>query len=329
MPELAFFTRVLDDAPAPERYRLAIEQIQAAERLGYDSAWVAQHHFNGNEGGLPAPLVLLASAAAQTSTIRLGTGIITLGMENAVRVAEDAAVLDALSGERIELGFGSGGTPTSFPAFGLDFEERHRAFDENFETLRHALRGERFGASDNLLYPPAPSLADRLWFATFSAPLAVRAGHAGLGLQLSRSQPRPADNPDATLSELQHPIVDAYEAALPAGAPRRVSIARSVFISDDHEAARELAERRYRVAPLARYQLGDEVDTLGRDDLLRKLDVHVGDVESVAASLAADSVLQRATQLSFQVHSVDPEHALILRSLELLITEVAPRLGWR
>ncbi|WP_030148738.1 putative FMN-dependent luciferase-like monooxygenase [Mycetocola saprophilus] len=329
MPELAFFTRVLDDVTASERYRLAIEQIKWAESLGFDSAWVAQHHFHRDEGGLPSPLVLLAAAAAQTSRIRLGTGIITLGLENAVRTAEDAAVLDAISGERLELGFGSGGTPGSFPAFGLEFEDRHRAFDDNFQTLRSALRGERFGATDNLLYPAAPTLAERLWFATFTPPLAERAGREGLGLQLSRSQPRTAENPEATLADLQHPIIDAYEAALPAGARRRVSVARSVFVADDGEAARALAERRYREAPLARFVLGDQVDTLERDDLLRKLDVHVGDVDTVVASLGADSVLDRATQLSFQVHSVDPEHPLILRSLELLIGEVAPRLGWR
>ncbi|MGP4882897.1 LLM class flavin-dependent oxidoreductase, partial [Klebsiella pneumoniae] len=85
-----------------------------AERLGFDSAWIAQHHFHEQEGGLPSPLVFLAHVAAQTDRIRLGTAIITLPMENPLRVAEDAAVLDLLTDGRLEVGFGSGGTPTSF-----------------------------------------------------------------------------------------------------------------------------------------------------------------------------------------------------------------------
>ena len=117
---LGFFTRILDDAPAATRYGNAIEQIQLAVRVGFDSAWVAQHHFHRDEGGLPSPLVFLSHVAARTRRIRLGTGIITLPLENALRVAEDAAVLDLLSHGRLEVGVGSGGTPTSFTAFGLD-----------------------------------------------------------------------------------------------------------------------------------------------------------------------------------------------------------------
>ncbi len=82
MPKrLGFFTRLLDQGSAQTRYRLAAEQIRHAERLGFDSAWIAQHHFHEQEGGLPSPLVFLAHVAAQTDRIRLGTAIITLPME--------------------------------------------------------------------------------------------------------------------------------------------------------------------------------------------------------------------------------------------------------
>jgi alkanesulfonate monooxygenase SsuD/methylene tetrahydromethanopterin reductase-like flavin-dependent oxidoreductase (luciferase family) len=84
---LGFFTRLLDEASAAERYRLATQQIVHAERCGFDSAWIAQHHFHEGEGGLPAPFVFLAQAAVQTSRIRLGTGIVTLPLELPVRVA--------------------------------------------------------------------------------------------------------------------------------------------------------------------------------------------------------------------------------------------------
>src|SRR5262247_4758626 len=106
---LGFFTRLLDQAAPAERYRLATAQIVHAERCGFDSAWVAQHHFHEDEGGLPAPFVFLAQAAVQTSRIRLGTGIVTLPLELPVRVAEDAAVTDLLSGGRLEVGVGPGG----------------------------------------------------------------------------------------------------------------------------------------------------------------------------------------------------------------------------
>src|SRR5919204_4864088 len=111
---LGFFTRLLDQVSPAERYRLATAQIVHAERAGFDSAWIAQHHFHEDEGGLPAPFVFLAQAAVRTSRIRLGTGIVTLPLELPIRVAEDAAVLDLMSGGRLEVGIGPGGHPSPF-----------------------------------------------------------------------------------------------------------------------------------------------------------------------------------------------------------------------
>src|SRR5437773_5439775 len=101
---LGFFTRLLDQADPAERYRLATAQIIHAERFGFDSAWIAQHHFHEDEGGLPAPFVFLAQVAAQTSRIRLGTAIVTLPLELPIRAAEDSAVLDLMCGGRLEVG---------------------------------------------------------------------------------------------------------------------------------------------------------------------------------------------------------------------------------
>ncbi len=154
MPKrLGFFTRLLDQGSAQTRYRLAAEQIRHAERLGFDSAWIAQHHFHEQEGGLPSPLVFLAHVAAQTDRIRLGTAIITLPMENPLRVAEDAAVLDLLTDGRLEVGFGSGGTPTSFLPFGLTSEQRGAAFADHLHLIHSAWRGDTLSHPDNRLYP--------------------------------------------------------------------------------------------------------------------------------------------------------------------------------
>ncbi|RAF51864.1 putative FMN-dependent luciferase-like monooxygenase, partial [Burkholderia multivorans] len=109
-------------------------------------AWVTPHHSSAAEGGLPSPLVFLSHAAARTSRIRLGTAIITLPMENGVRVAEDAAAADALSGGRLEIGLGPGGNPKSFPAFGTTFDDRRTVFADNLAALRTLFAGDALAA---------------------------------------------------------------------------------------------------------------------------------------------------------------------------------------
>ncbi|KGT94090.1 luciferase [Erwinia typographi] len=323
---IGFFTRLLDKAPAKERYRLATEQIQHAERLGFDSAWIAQHHFHEDEGGLPSPLLFLAHVAAHTQRIRLGTAIITLPMENALRVAEDAAVLDLLADGRLEVGLGSGGTPDSFLPFGLTFAERGHAFADNLHTLVSAWRGDSLGHPDNHLYPAAPRLADRLWIATFSVEGAVRAAKSGHGLMLSRTQPRPTGRPELPLDVLQNPLIDAYLEALPSGIAPRILASRTAFVADSHHYARDVAGPGIR-AQASQYQaLGHLLRGDSFDALLAQFDAHVGDVAHVQASLLQDSTLQRVTDISFQVHSVTPSHADTLRSIELIAQHIAPQL---
>ncbi|GAA5092956.1 putative FMN-dependent luciferase-like monooxygenase [Microbacterium yannicii] len=337
---LAFFTRLLDaatpgpidDAPAAERYRLATDQIRHAERFGIGRAWVAQHHFRAAEGGLPAPFVFLAHVAAATTEIRLGTGVVTLPLEDPVRVAEDAVVADLLSGGRIDLGLGSGGTPSSFIPFGQDVAAKAAVYDEKLAVLIDALAGREIGGG-NTLYPDASStrssrLADRIWQATFSAGGGARAGVHGHGLLLSRTQPRPADAPGATLADLQHPIIDRYLDTLPAGVAPRITASRTVFVADDRADALRFAEAGLRRAAEGFRRSGQLIpgDTL--DELIAATDTHLGTPEEVAASLATDTTLARATEVAFQVHSVDAPHDHVLRSIELFATEVAPALGW-
>ncbi|MNK77354.1 Alkanal monooxygenase alpha chain [compost metagenome] len=330
---LGFFSRLLDDAPAAERYRLVTAQIAHAEAFGFDSAWVAQHHFHEHEGGLPSPFVFLAHVASRTRRIRLGTGIVTLPLENAVRTAEDAIVLDLLSGGRLEVGVGTGGTPASFAAFGLDSDDRAALFERQLATVRDAWAGRPLPGGDTL-YPAGAQLLGRLWQATFSVSGGTRAGTAGDGLMLSRTQPRTVQAPDASLADLQDPIIDAYLAALPPGRTPRIVGSRSVFVADTRKEALRLAEtglRRAVVQAAATGQIG-LADRVRADAPLEQLiaayDVHVGAPDDVIASLRADRTLARVTDLVCQVHSVDPPHAAILRSIELTATVVAPALGW-
>jgi putative FMN-dependent luciferase-like monooxygenase len=325
---LAFFTRLLDAAPPAERYRLAAEQIAHAEQFGYDAAWVAQHHFHEHEGGLPSPFVFLGHLAALTSRIRLGTGIITLPLELPVRVAEDAIVLDVISGGRLELGVGNGGNPTAFAGFELDNERRAELFVHHLGRLRAALAGEPMPGGDTL-YPQQHDLAQRIWQATFSVTGGARAGLAGDGLMLSRTQPRPAATPHATLADLQDPIIDAYLAALPPGRAPRIVGSRSVFVAETRTEALRLADIGLRNAVRRFIDKGHRVfgDTLA--DLIAAFDVHVGTPAEVIASLRGDKTLARVTDLAVQVHSIDPPHPWILRSIELVAQEVAPAFGWR
>ncbi len=325
--QLAFFTRVLDEAPPAERYRLAADQIRHAERFGIGRAWVAQHHFHEAEGGLPAPLVFLAHLAASTSEIRLATGVVTLTLEDPVRVAEDAIVADLLSGGRIDLGLGSGGTPSSFLPFGVDVADKAEVYERKLGVLLAGLTGGEVGGKSRL-YPAPGTLADRIWQATFSVSGGTRAGIHGHGLMLSRTQPRPASHPTATLAEIQDPIIDAYLEALPTGALPRVTASRTVFVADSREEARRYAEAGLRSAVVAMRRSGHTVADDSLDELIRTLDTHVGTVDDVVESLAADPTLDRSQEIAFQVHSVDAPHELILRSIELFATEVAPTLGW-
>lgn len=324
---IGFFSRLLDQAPAPERYRLGVEQIIHAEALGYHSAWIAQHHFNEDEGGMPSPFPFLAHVAAKTSRIRLGTGVVCLTMEDPVRVAEDAVVTDALSGGRLEIGFGSGGTPTSYAAFGVSFEDRHATYTQKLATLRDVWAGQSL-PGNNHLYPAAGDLRRRNWQATFSVPGGEQAGRDADGLLLSRTQPRPKDRPGAALHDLQLPIVEAYLANLPAGQAPRILASRSVFVADSRAEARRFADIGLRRIADKFKAAGHIVEGDTLDDLIRAFDTHLGTPDEVAESLTADRTLHHATDVAVQVHSVDPPHAFILRSIDLFATRVAPALGW-
>ena len=324
---LGFFTRLLDQTDAAERYRLATAQIAHAERFGFDSAWIAQHHFHEAEGGLPAPFVFLAHVAANTKRLRLGTGIVTLPLELPIRVAEDAVVTDLMSGGRLEVGVGPGGNLTAFTAFGFDSSDRHKLMERNLELMRTAWSGGELPGGDRL-YPQSPGLADRIWQATFSVAGARRAGQAGDGLMLSRTQPRPPEAPNASLADIQNPMIDAYLEALPKGREPRILASRTVFVADDRKEAMQLAEIG---AERMRHRLTNAGNRDARElvgDLIAAFDIHVGTPDEVTESLQADETLARATDLTVQSHSIDPPHPYILRSIELVAEKVAPALGW-
>lgn len=162
---LGYLTHVTGDDPV-RAYRETVELAVQAEELGYDSFWVAQHHDGHLGGRLPSPLVLLAAAAERTRLIRLGTSAVALPLEDPRRLAEDAAVLDALSGGRLELGIGVGADPTASQRFGRHHDDR---------------RADTLAILDVLLELLPTALAEqRTWWATASS--ADAAADRGLGI---------------------------------------------------------------------------------------------------------------------------------------------------
>lgn len=331
MPRIGFFTRLLDDGTPAQRYRLALEQIQQAERHGFATAWIAQHHFNADEGGLPTPWPLLGAAAQATERIRLGTAVVTLPHENAVRTAEDAAVVDILSGGRFEFGIAPGASAENLDALGYTNTNARELFNEKLPVLRAALAGKPLGEAGLVMQPVAEGLHDRIWQATFSANGATRAAHAGDGLMLSRIQP--GSEVGELVGDLQMPIIETYRHELDKGAEPRILASRTAVVVDEANRDAALQHLRTRVAALAErslYRDGEPIAAtdLNDTDLLRYTGTYFGTVEEVIEQLAEDKAAHAATEVSFQVHSLDPGHDITMRSIELLGTEVAPALGW-
>jgi alkanesulfonate monooxygenase SsuD/methylene tetrahydromethanopterin reductase-like flavin-dependent oxidoreductase (luciferase family) len=116
-----------------------LELCQEAERLGIDSVWVTEHH-GFDDDYLPAPLTLLAAVAARTTRIRLGTGVVVAPLHRAAEIAEQAAVVDILSGGRLDLGLGAGYRPTEFALYEASMRTRYAENDARAREVRELWR---------------------------------------------------------------------------------------------------------------------------------------------------------------------------------------------
>jgi len=158
-----FFLMQRDEAwTEQEVYDSGLEQMLAAEALGYSSVWIAEHHFN-DYGLCPAPPVLAAFVAARTTTLRLGMGVSLLPLHHPVDLAEQLAVLDVVSGGRLDVGIGRGGTLQDYQTFQSDRGDSRARVEEGIELIRWSWSGApfdfqgRFHSAERLHVRPRPA----------------------------------------------------------------------------------------------------------------------------------------------------------------------------
>ena len=142
-------------------YDSGLEQMLAAESLGYHSVWIAEHHFN-DYGLCPAPPVLASFIAARTTTLRLGMGVSLLPLHHPVDLAEQLAVLDVVSGGRLDVGIGRGGTLQDYQTFQSDRDDARARVEEGIAVMQQSWGGApfdfqgRFHSAERLHVRPRP-----------------------------------------------------------------------------------------------------------------------------------------------------------------------------
>ncbi|WP_405495487.1 LLM class flavin-dependent oxidoreductase [Streptomyces sp. NBC_00096] len=323
---LGFLTHVQGRGDDPARtYRNAQELFVAADELGFDVGWVAQHHVAPGGGGLSSPWTFLAHAAARTRRIRLGTAVTILPLEDPVRLAEDVSTVDALSGGRVEIGVGSGSGEVEYAAFGQDPARRRELTSENLRVLRSALANEEVRTPGFRIQPAAGDFGDRIWQGVFSGEGARHAAAGGSNLLINRA----AYGFDAPTDEVQRPWADAYLGAWDRPHRPRIGLSRFVFPAKDKRTAlRQIGDDVHRAA-LRMAESGAFPKGLDAGEALRRFHSFHGHPDEIVTALRQEKVLPVATDLITQFNPAVPDHDAALRALELIATQVAPALGWK
>jgi len=311
-----------------ELYSELLEQVEAADALGFESFWIAEHHFH-EYGGIPRPPVWMAAAAERTSRIRLGSAVVVLPFDNPLRTAEDYAMVDILSGGRLNLGVGSGYLKHEFAGFGLDMEQRRERFDEALEIMLRALSGERvsfagkhYTVSDvqlnvRAIQRPRPPV----WIATLRADGAPRIGARGLPVMLI-----PYASAE-TLDEMRAGVAAYKEAFVKAGGQlAEASVPFGFHCHCAESTAQARAEAR---EPMERY-VRTRLYAVQRpfDVLVQQNVVAFGDPEEIVRVARLYEAAGFTHFLAIPNFGGLP-HKQVLRSMELMARQVLPRFASR
>ncbi len=304
-------------------YEELLEQVEAAEELGFGSFWVAEHHFH-EYGAIPAPPVWLAAAARRTRRIRLGSAVVVLPFDHPLRAAEDYAMVDVLSGGRLNLGTGAGYLAHEFEGFGIPMEERRARFDEALAVLLRAWSGERFSytgafyrvSNVRLNVLPLQKPRPPVWVATLRADRAPAVGARGLPVMLI-----PYASAEA-LDEIAAGVRAYREAFVTAGgrpAEATVPFGLHTYCAETTAQARAQArEPMERYVRTRLYAVQRPFETLIENDV-----VAFGDPEEivrVARRYAGAGLTDWLAITNFG----GLEHKKVLRSMELLARHVLP-----
>ncbi|MFS4093729.1 LLM class flavin-dependent oxidoreductase [Streptomyces sp. AF1A] len=330
--KLGFLTIGLFDPADPARgHASTLEIIELGERLGFDSAWVRHRHL---QYGISSPVAVLAAASQRTRRIELGTAVTPLGWENPLRLAEDLATVDILSGGRLNPGV-SVGPPMHFE------QVRHALYpdtadaeDFGYERVRRLLdlvRGkpatdfsgtEGFETFSDVVQPHSPGLGRRMWYGGGSLRSARWAGEHGMNLLTSSvvKAEDPQGPPD--FAEIQRAHIREFRDHHPDGAAARVSQGLVVIPTDSATAEQRARYREYAAARLPRTAAPQ-----GPARLLFAPDL-VGTSDEIAERLHAHAAFREVDEVAFALPFTFG-HEDYVQILTDMATRLGPALGWR
>ncbi len=309
-----------------QRLRDLLEEIELADQVGLDVFGVGEHH--RPDFAVSAPAVVLAAAAERTTNIRLTSAVTVLSSDDPVRVFQEFATIDLLSGGRAEIMAGRGSFIESFPLFGYDLDDYDELFVEKLELLLKLRASERVtwsgrhrAAIDDLGVYPRPSRELPVWVAVGGSPeSAARAGTLGLPMALAIIGGQP---------ERFAPFVGVFrEAGRRAGHDALpVSINSHAYIAETSARAAEEFFPSYAAMMNAIGRERGWSEIRRQDfDALRTLRgaLAVGSPEDVIEKILFQHELFGHQRFLAQMSVGTMEHAKVMRAIELLGTEVAP-----
>ncbi|MGW4567353.1 LLM class flavin-dependent oxidoreductase [Streptomyces sp. NPDC004561] len=330
--KLGFLTIGLFDAADPARgHESTLEIIELGERLGFDSAWVRHRHL---QYGISSPVAVLAAASQRTRRIELGTAVTPLGWENPLRLAEDLATVDLLSGGRLNPGV-SAGPPTHFEqvkqALYPDTADAEQFGHERVRRLLDLVRGEPatgfsgtegFETYSDVVQPHSPGLGRRLWYGGGGLGSARWAAEHGMNFLTSSvvKAEGPGTPPDFAEIQLSH--IRRFRAHHPDGESARVSQGLVVIPADS-----ATPEQRARYAEYAARRLPRTAAPQGPARLLFAPDL-VGTSEELAERLHAHAAFREIDEVAFALPFTFG-HEDYVQILTDMATSLGPALGWR
>jgi probable F420-dependent oxidoreductase len=325
------------DGSLGEFYQHILALLTEAEALGFDSAWVNEHHFHAYGGMIPSPPVLLAALARRTSRIRLGTSVALLPLHHPLEAAEAYAMVDQISGGRLELGVGRGFMKYDYDTMQVPFDEGYARVDESLEVILKAWQHQpfshhgRFFDFDDVSVWPTPLQRPHppVWGAATRTPETFRrVGSHGHGLLTVVYV--------FTLEHLAGLIGHFREGAAASGfdaASLPVATHYQVYCSEDPAEARRVGAEAI-AAYVAQNNLARAQGTVAFDLTAAGIDIDaliagarvcVGTPDECAAVLEQARAVLGLTSVDCTFSFGGLDHAKAQRSLELFAREVMPR----